>query len=231
MAKKSALLLLPPELRNRIYTLALSSTKPIIISVSTGLPKPSLLKVCRSVTAETTQLYYACNTFELHLAPHTSGIVIQRLRTLDVRTCQAIHSMVLLPDTYDNDSGVGYSFSGLSNLDYDFVEARWRLVCRGILKAGIRAQSLKVDGWKSGRSGGHSQVANKWVTCFKMSMAEALRDEIADAAEEALKMSKKSRQDVEDRSAPSDDMLGSRTGASTLKATMGDHHSCFVVEH
>ncbi|KAK4888440.1 hypothetical protein LTR27_012663 [Elasticomyces elasticus] len=213
MAKKSALLSLPPELRNRIYTLALSSAEPVIISLSDGLSKPSLLKVCRSVTAETTQLYYASNTFELHLAPRTSLVVVARLRTLGLKTCQAICAMVLMPDTCDDDSGVGYSYSALSDLDPDFVEARWRTVCRAVLKAGIRAESLKIGGWTPKSSGGWGQVANKWVMWFEENMAEALGDEIADAAEKALKMSKN------DGSTPGYGMLDARMGISTLTVT------------
>ncbi|KAK5737691.1 hypothetical protein LTR17_006553 [Elasticomyces elasticus] len=180
MAKKSLLLQLPPELRNRIYTLALSSAEAIVISEFTGLPKPPLLKVCQVISAETTQLYYACNTFELRLAPRTSLIVIRRLRTLDLKTCQAIGAMVLVPDACGIEGGVvAYSFSALLNLDIDSVEARWRQVCRAILKAGIRAQSLKVDGWQPARSGLWSKRANEWVRRFEEDMAEALREEIA----------------------------------------------------
>ncbi|KAI7324289.1 hypothetical protein KC340_g6425, partial [Hortaea werneckii] len=66
----SPLLALPPELRNKIYSLALtsSSTKPR--PTPTGrLQRPALLKTNVQLRAETTQMWFAQTSFQLSLNP------------------------------------------------------------------------------------------------------------------------------------------------------------------
>ncbi|KAK6410247.1 hypothetical protein LTR81_015523 [Elasticomyces elasticus] len=176
MAKKSPLLQLPSELRNRIYTLTLSSAEPVIISLSTGLPKPSLLKVCRSVTAETTQLYYACNTFNVHLAPTTSMTFAGWFCALSRNSCQAIRAIVLEVDEWMAEAGIAYWYKGPESPPACVVREDWGLFCRAIVKAGIPANRVRVEGWVRPGSmhAGFWKLASDWVINFEEQMKEAL---------------------------------------------------------
>ena len=55
---------LPPELRNRIYSLALTDTAPINLTAESGPARlPSLLHVSRQIRLESLPLYFAINDF------------------------------------------------------------------------------------------------------------------------------------------------------------------------
>ncbi|RMY87268.1 hypothetical protein D0861_05472 [Hortaea werneckii] len=68
----SPLLTLPPELRNQIYSLALTSsstTKPRPTTPTGALQRPALLKTNVQLRAETTQLWFAQTSFQIPLNP------------------------------------------------------------------------------------------------------------------------------------------------------------------
>jgi len=58
-----ALLRLPAELRNDIYSVALTSTTGIMIPTSGNVIAPPLLHSCQQIRKEATKLYYAKNAF------------------------------------------------------------------------------------------------------------------------------------------------------------------------
>ncbi|RMZ07191.1 hypothetical protein D0862_04350 [Hortaea werneckii] len=65
----SPLLTLPPELRNRIYSLALTSNSKINPTKTGLLKRPALLQTSHQIRAEATQMWFACNAFQLPLNP------------------------------------------------------------------------------------------------------------------------------------------------------------------
>ncbi|KAI7370787.1 hypothetical protein KC328_g17681, partial [Hortaea werneckii] len=65
----SPLLTLPPELRNKIYSLALTSPSKTTPSKTGHLKHPALLQTCVQIRREATQMYFAQTTFQLHLNP------------------------------------------------------------------------------------------------------------------------------------------------------------------
>lgn len=60
----SALLELPPELRNDVYRLVLCNGNPVSVT-ATNLPEPPLLAVCKQIRDEAVQIYYSENTFHI----------------------------------------------------------------------------------------------------------------------------------------------------------------------
>lgn len=65
-AKGSALLKLPPELRNRIYEYVLISSEHVVVHTHEkhSWSAPPLLQTCRKMRDEAAGIYYGGNTFE-----------------------------------------------------------------------------------------------------------------------------------------------------------------------
>ena len=63
MYQESSLLNLPAELRDEIYSLALSSDTPIVIPTSGKLARPALLRARKQVTSKAAIVYYSVNAF------------------------------------------------------------------------------------------------------------------------------------------------------------------------
>lgn len=61
----SPLVDLPPELRNRIYEFAVSSTARITITKSHGFPEPALLLTSKTIRKEAIGIFYTINGFSL----------------------------------------------------------------------------------------------------------------------------------------------------------------------
>ena len=81
------LLALPGELRNHIYRLALRENKPIAVGAK-GYHRSGLLGTCREIRAETLQIYYYENHFDiaaLELDSSTLARWCATLEAIDIR--------------------------------------------------------------------------------------------------------------------------------------------------
>ncbi|KAK3071495.1 hypothetical protein LTR53_008505 [Teratosphaeriaceae sp. CCFEE 6253] len=140
------LLGLPPELRNAIYTYALSSSEPIIVSAQVGPARPALLQQCKQITAEAIQIYYTTNPVRLCVAPTTHTAVLDWVHSLPGTTYSAIPAIEIAPDEVE-----AARLEKLSKTDYyAYVQAaalypkKWKVFCRAILKAGYPASRVSV---------------------------------------------------------------------------------------
>ncbi|KAK5735334.1 hypothetical protein LTR17_008186 [Elasticomyces elasticus] len=177
IATTSPLLLLPPELRNEIYTLSLSCSQPIVVAEYIRPERPSLLKVCRSISAEATQLYYACNTFNVYLAPTASQTVDGWLSSLSRESYWAIQAIVFQADEMVDEAGVAslrYRISVPKGPPAQVVREKWSRVSQATVRCGIRVETVTIRGWVPPESTSGSMVmANEWVEQFEKQMTEA----------------------------------------------------------
>ncbi|KAK3113507.1 hypothetical protein LTR53_009151 [Teratosphaeriaceae sp. CCFEE 6253] len=137
---------LPPELRNAIYTYALRSSEPIIVSAQAGPARPALLQQCKQITADATQIYYTTKSVRLCVAPTTNKAVLDWVRSLDRKTCSVSPAIEIAPDEVE-----ATRLEKLSKTDYyAYVQAvelypkKWRAFCRALLKAGYPASRVSV---------------------------------------------------------------------------------------
>ncbi|KAM3424437.1 hypothetical protein BST61_g6441 [Cercospora zeina] len=144
-AQESPLLLLPPELRNKIYYELFESQRREVFHLCEGHMQPAVLMTCRQLRAECSGMFYA-NTTLLFGDP---DVCIRRLTTLSPKHIDAIPE--LRYDTSETCTKAGSwrtAFRELPGLDEDTkLEAlRDRLVKRGItLRPGVLKARLLIS--------------------------------------------------------------------------------------
>ena len=79
--ENNKLLLLPPEMRNRIYGFALIEAVYIIIGPQGPLPaEPALLRTCSQIRKEASGIYYRANYFKFDIMNNDASVYIQWCR-------------------------------------------------------------------------------------------------------------------------------------------------------
>ena len=78
MEKKSKLLELPGELRNRIYRYTLLNNDEAVVEIDhNGIPEPALLLTCKKTRREGGEICYMENTFQLLVLNYDSRTVMR----------------------------------------------------------------------------------------------------------------------------------------------------------
>ncbi|KAK5119919.1 hypothetical protein LTR85_007245 [Meristemomyces frigidus] len=93
--QKSKLLSIPPEVRNNIYSVVLSSPSDIVIPESGRLTPPPLLSVCKLIQQEATQLYYAVNTFRAIVRDDVRSAPLIWTESIGRKSCRYVKGLTL----------------------------------------------------------------------------------------------------------------------------------------
>ncbi|KAK3658845.1 hypothetical protein LTR56_001716 [Elasticomyces elasticus] len=95
---------------------------------------------------------------------------------LSRKSCQATREMVLEVDQWADEAGIGYRYSVPKGPPACVVREDWGFFCRAIVKAGIPAERVRVEGWVKPESTqtGYDILANDWVKDFEEQMKGAL---------------------------------------------------------
>ncbi|KAK6388682.1 hypothetical protein LTR65_007355 [Meristemomyces frigidus] len=129
----SPLLALPPELRNQIYTAALTG-EDIILVAENGVRQgqPGLLRTCRGIS-DALQLYYT-NTFRLTISDDRTATALAWLQSLvpDQRGAH-IGGLILTSST------------GLTEPPAAVVNEMWGLLGREVVKSGLPYGRVEVQ--------------------------------------------------------------------------------------
>ncbi|RMY58255.1 hypothetical protein D0865_02706 [Hortaea werneckii] len=91
----SPLLTLPPELRNKIYSLALTSPSKLTPSKTGHLKLPALLQTCVQIRLEATQMWFAQTTFQIPLNPSNLSNLHTFLETCGKANLAVLHKLEL----------------------------------------------------------------------------------------------------------------------------------------
>ncbi|KAK5120769.1 hypothetical protein LTR85_005835 [Meristemomyces frigidus] len=138
----SPLLSLPPELRNNIYSFALTPTNEtpeneIEVPADGRLAHPSLLKVCKQITEEATELYYATTTFYLSFTPSDLSPVKSWLDIIGTKNATVIDRVVTVLDAHKEQELIGRQSVGSGG-----QERKWDKTVAVLLQGGIRGSSI-----------------------------------------------------------------------------------------
>ncbi|RMZ11339.1 hypothetical protein D0860_03472 [Hortaea werneckii] len=161
----SPLLTLPPELRNKIYSLALTPTTTTTKTVPapTGqLQRPALLKTNTQLRAETTQMYFASTCIQIPLNPSNLSNLQHFLQNLGRANLAVLGGLELV---YTNciQAGGGYTHpstrqQGVLGLLVMLAEAGVRMDAVEVSTAKCKCReggrcksSARAYGWDFGR--------------------------------------------------------------------------------
>ncbi|GAB1726771.1 hypothetical protein NU195Hw_Modified_33t1 [Hortaea werneckii] len=160
----SPLLTLPPELRNKIYSLALTSSTKLTPTPTGHLQRPALLKTNLQLRAETTQLWSAQSSFRIPLNPSNLSNLHAFLSNLG-RANLAVLGGLELQYTHCVQAGGGYT--------HPSTRQQGVLALLLVLaEAGVRMEGLEVStaGCKCRDGGRCRSEARAWVCGFRMLM-------------------------------------------------------------
>ena len=136
----SRLLKLPAELRNAIYTLALSFDEDIMVSTVHKLRRPALLKTCKQIRAEATLLYFSSTTFHLVISPTELKFTKTWLRSIGRESAAAINPLLLTLNLDQANHRFCRSREGLEWLST--YRRKWEDLAKAMLEAGIRSEAV-----------------------------------------------------------------------------------------
>ncbi|RMY69279.1 hypothetical protein D0863_06557 [Hortaea werneckii] len=161
----SPLLTLPPELRNKIYSLALKSPSKTTPSSNTGhLKHPALLQTSVQIRTEATQMYFAQTTFQLPLNPSNLHPLHTFLETCGPANLAVLHKLELqyavcaAAATGDAYAHPGTKQPSILALLYLLAEA-------GVRMQGVEASTGRCRCRRGGRC---KTTARAWVYAFEM---------------------------------------------------------------
>ncbi|KAI6847083.1 hypothetical protein KC332_g2657 [Hortaea werneckii] len=140
----SPLLTLPPELRNKIYSLALTSSSAKPRPTPTGrLQRPALLKTNVQLRAETTQMWFAQTSFQLSLNPSNLSNLQHFLANLGPANLAVLGGLEL---QYTHCVGGGQAVGGRGEYPHPRTrQAGIRDLLFLLAEAGVRMDALEVS--------------------------------------------------------------------------------------
>lgn len=158
----SALLNLPPELRNRIYSLALTSPSKITPAKTGHLKHPALLQTCTQIRTEATQMWFARNAFQLPLNPSNLANLHSFLESSGKANLAVLQSLTL---QYTVCAAAGDSYAHPSTKQPGILALLYLLA-----EAGVKMQDLEASTARCPcRAGGRCKTsARAYVYAFKM---------------------------------------------------------------
>ncbi|KAK6389418.1 hypothetical protein LTR65_006799 [Meristemomyces frigidus] len=133
----SLLLQLSAELRNNIYSLALTSDEEIKVPADGRLARPALLKACTQIMQEATGLYYASNKFVLEFTPTDLSPVKLWLQTIGTKNAIVIDTLTTVLDA--NKEVVLSGRKQSSKINY---QRKWDDTVAALLGGGVRGTSI-----------------------------------------------------------------------------------------
>ncbi|RMY68459.1 hypothetical protein D0863_07098 [Hortaea werneckii] len=159
----SPLLTLPPELRNKIYLLALTSSTKRVPTLTGRLQRPALLKPNIQLRAETTQMWSASTTFQLPLNPSNLSNLHAFLSNVGRANLGVLGGLELQYDHCVVQAGGCYT--------HPSTRQEGVLALLVVLaEAGVRMDAVEVStaGCKCREGGRCRSSARAWVCGFRM---------------------------------------------------------------
>lgn len=146
-SKRSPLLVLPAELRNRIYGLAFDDT----VLIRQGSKEPGLLRCCQQVRKEATGTYYSKRTFE------TSEHVLKPwLKQIGDESKAMLKDVHFYHHIMEHNTSVLYDVNKSTNLlayDVKFCKEHYQdALSPGVLKVNLREEGrvtwISFESWE-----------------------------------------------------------------------------------
>ncbi|RMY22771.1 hypothetical protein D0866_11850 [Hortaea werneckii] len=160
----SPLLALPPELRNKIYSLALQPPSKTTPSSKTGhLKHPALLQTCVQIRLEATQMYFAQTTFQLPLNPSNLHPLHTFLETCGPANLAVLHKLELQYAVCAAATGDAYAHP--STRQPSILALLYLLAEAGVRMQGVEASTGRCRCRRGGRC---KTTARAWVYAFEM---------------------------------------------------------------